>query len=146
MFRFIDGKQTGTRRGTSTMKIYSLEQRLADIARDFLCSKRRIEPQRVEVLQQAELIVLRIGGFLAQAEAAMVGRWKHRQVLTTYFERIFENLYPLLRVVIQEACQRSVVDRHVVIDLSRNECVYFLTLGEAPAVREREPGAWPRLP
>ena len=121
------------------MKIYSLEQRLADIARDFLCSKRRIKPQRVEVLQQAELIVLRIRGFLAQAEAAMVGRWKHRQVLTTYFERIFENLYPLLRVVIQEACQRPVVERRMVIDLSRNECVYFLTLGEAPAAIEREP-------
>ena len=139
MFRFIDGDQTGTGRGASAMKIYSLEQRLADIARDFFQSKLRVNPQVIAVVQQSELIVLHIRGFLSQAEAAMVGRWKYRQVLTTYYERIFENFYPLLRVVIQEACQRRMVDRRVVIDLSRNECVYFLTLGEAPAAIEREP-------
>ncbi|MFQ5883333.1 MAG: Na-translocating system protein MpsC family protein [Candidatus Methylomirabilales bacterium] len=121
------------------MNIYTLEHRLADIARGFFQSKLRIKPQGIEVLQQGELIVLRIRGFLAQAEAAMLGRPKEREVLTTYYERIFESLYPLLRVVIQEACQRPVMDRRVVIDLYRNECVYLLTLGEAPAVIERKP-------
>ncbi len=139
MFRFIYGDQTGTGRGASTMKIYSLEQRLADIAHDFFQSKLGIKPQGLEVLQQEDLIVLRIRGFLSRAEAAMVGRPKDREVLTTYYERILETLYPVLRVVIQEACQRSVVERHAVIDLSRDECVYLLTLAEAPAVIEREP-------
>lgn len=123
------------------MKIYRLEQRVADIARDFFQSKLGIKPEGIEVLQQAELIVLRIRGFLAQAEAAMVEREKDREILTTYYERIFENLYPLLRVVIQEACQRPMVDRRTVLDLSRDECVYFLTLGEAPALIDREPKA-----
>lgn len=121
------------------MKIYRLEQRVADIARDFFQSKLGIKPEGIEVLQQAELIVLRIRGFLAQAEAAMVEREKDREILTTYYERIFENLYPLLRVVIQEACQRPMVDRRTVLDLSRDECVYLLTLGEAPALIDREP-------
>ncbi|MEE9154267.1 MAG: Na-translocating system protein MpsC family protein [candidate division NC10 bacterium] len=123
------------------MKIYRLEQRVADIARDFFQSKLGIKPEGIEVLQQAELIVLRIRGFLAQAEAAMVEREKDREILTTYYERIFENLYPLLRVVIQEACQRPMVDRRTVLDLSRDECVYLLTLGEAPALIDREPKA-----
>ncbi len=121
------------------MKIYSLEQRLADISRDFFQSKLGVKPKGIEVLQQAQLIVLRIRGFLAQAEVALAGHPKDRKVLTTYYERIFENLYPLLRVVIQGACQRPVIERHAVIDLSRNDCVYILTLAEAPTVIERQP-------
>jgi uncharacterized protein YbcI len=121
------------------MKIYSLEQRLADIAREFFQSKLAIKPEGVEVMQQGEFIVLRIRGFLARAETAIVGCPKDRDILTTYYERILENLYPLLRVVIQQACQRPVVDRRAVLDLPRDECVYLLTLGEAPAVIGREP-------
>ena len=119
-------------------KIDSLEHRLADIIRGFFQSKLGIKPQEIDVSQQADLIILRMCGFLSQAEAAMVERQKDRQVLTTYYERIVENLYPLLRVVIQEACKRPLVERHAIVDLSRDECIYFLTLGEEPAVAERQ--------
>lgn len=116
-------------------RAYGLDQRLAEIAGSFFQAKLGIRPQRIEVLQEAKLITLRIRGFLTQAEAAMVGSQRHRQALTTYYERILENLYPLLRVVVQELCKRPVVDRRLVLHLPDDEFLYLLALGEEPAGR-----------
>ena len=114
-------------------KISSFEDRLKDIVRGFFRSKLGIRPLGIEVLQQEDRITIRIRGFLTPAEAVIVGRQKDRQLLTTYYERIVENLYPLLRVVIQDTCKRPLVERRTVIDLSRDECIYLLTLGEQPS-------------
>lgn len=110
-------------------QIQSLERRLAEVTSRFFESKIGVKPQEVQVLEQGDLIVLRVRGFLAKAEAAIVQRPEDRQILTNYYTRLFESFYPMVEVVVEQACKRSIIDRQAILDLPNSECVYLLTLG-----------------
>ena len=122
--------------------VRGLERRLRDITADFFRSKLGLKPQAVEAVWHEDLILLRVHGFLTKAEEeVMAGRQDDRAMLQAYNERLFENLFPMLAAVLQDALSRPLREWRLILDLGRSECIYLLRLGAGTQLRGRGPVA-----
>ena len=112
-------------------QLSSIERRLAEITKGFFETKLGLRPQRVNVLEEegGALIVIRVAGFMSKAEAALAGHPEDQKALGEYYTRILERLSPMLRVVVEDVVERPLLGCRTVLELSRDECLYLLTLG-----------------
>jgi len=112
-------------------EVYSLTRRLAEITIRFFETKLSLKPERVNVLEQegGDLVVIKVEGFMSKAEATLAERPEGDRVLSEYYTRVLERLFPMLSVVAEEVTKRPLLGCRTALDLSRNECLYLLTLG-----------------
>ena len=66
---------------------------------------------------------------MGKAEVALAERPEGDKALRVYYTRVLERLSPMLGVVVEEVAKRPLLECRMVLDLSRDECLYFLTLG-----------------
>lgn len=109
-----------------------LAQRLATVTAEFFEAKLRLNPQ-VRVLEEVggDVILIKVEGFVSQGDAMLVEHLKDENILLLgeHHARVFEQLCPMLSVVVEEVTKRPLVDCRAAVDLSRDECVYLLRLG-----------------
>ena len=114
-----------------------LRRRLAEITAGFFEAKLGLSPNRVNVLdeQGGDLIVIKVEGFMTQAEAALAERKENQKILDEYYARVLEPVSPMLRAALEaaleEVAQRRLMACRTVLDLSRDECLYLLILGRS---------------
>ena len=112
-----------------------LRQRLAAIIAGFFETELGLSPKRVNVLdeQGEDLIVIKVEGFMTQAEAALAERKENREILDEYYARVLERVSPRLSATLEEAGPGRLRTCRTILDLSRDECLYLLILGrDAP--------------
>jgi uncharacterized protein YbcI len=112
-----------------------LRRRLAAIIAGFFETELGLSPRRVNVLdeQGEDLIVIKVEGFMTQAEAALAERTDSREILDEYYARVLERVSPRLSVTLEDAAPRRLRACRTILDLSRDECLYLLILGmDAP--------------
>jgi len=121
----------------------SNEQRLTEVTAAFFRSKIGRSPKAVTVLQEArgDLLVIKVEGFLSQAETALSEDRENQRGLDEYYTRILGQFVPVLSQLVKEVEKRPLLGCRTVLDLARDECIYLLTLGE-PA-REGVPARTP---
>ena len=119
---------------------------LADVARTFYQSKLAVASPSVEVIVEADMILIRVQGFVTAADQQMIARPEDRRVLEDYYGRLAEMIHPILDGVVSRDLGQPPVSRRTIVDLGRSECLYLLTLGEErlsgspPAVEAGEAG------
>ena len=112
----------------------SNEQRLTEVTAAFFRSKIGRSPKAVTVLQEArgDLLVIKVEGFLSQAETALSEDRENQRGLDEYYTRILGQLSPMLSPLVKEVEKRPLLGCRTVLDLARDECIYLLTLGAQP--------------
>ena len=108
-----------------------LERELGEITATFFQAKLGVKPRAVHVLEEEEgdLVVIKVGGFLTKAEAAVAQPGEDHRILDDYYSLVLERLFPLLSVVVEELAGRTLLGCRTALDLPRDECLYLLTLG-----------------
>ncbi len=114
-----------------SLEARGLTRRLAGITTSFFEAKLGLTPERVNVLEEkgGDLIVIRVGGFMSKAEAALAERPGDQKTLGEYYGRVLERLSPMLSVVVEEVAKRPLLGCRTALDLSRDECLFLLNLG-----------------
>ena len=109
-----------------------LTRRLAEITTGFFQATLGLNPKRVHVLDEIEdgdLIVIKVEGFMTEAEAALAERHEDQRLLGEYYARVLERLSPTLRVAVEGLAQRPLLRCRTTLDLSADQCLYLLSLG-----------------
>ena len=78
-------------------------RRLAELTQGFFRAKLRLTPRSVEVREEGDALVLRVKGFVATAERAMINHPRDRWAIEDYYLRLFDQLTPLLRAGVGKA-------------------------------------------
>lgn len=112
-------------------QLSGLIRRLAEVTASFFAAKLGLNPGRVNVLEQegGNFVVIKVEGFMSKAEVALAERPEDDRALRAYYTRVLERLSPMLGVVVEEGAKRPLLECRMVLDLSRDECLYLLTLG-----------------
>jgi hypothetical protein len=103
-------------------------QRITEVTRGFFRSKLRLTPRSVEVGDMEDTLVVRVKGFLATGERAMMNQPGDRQDIEDYYLRLLDQIVPLIRIGVGEA--GPLLKVQTLLDLPRDECVFILTLGK----------------
>lgn len=108
-----------------------LTRRLAEVTANFFAAKLGLNPDSVNVVEQegGDLVVIKVEGFMSKAEVAVAGRPEGDRALRAYYTRVLERLSPMLSVVVEETAKHPLLGCRMVLDPSRDECLYLLTLG-----------------
>lgn len=114
------------------MERQEIERRLAELTQGFFRAKLRLTPRSVEVREEGDALVLRVNGFVAPAERAMIDHPKDRWAIEAYYLRLFDQLTPLLRAGAGNA--GPFVKVQTLLDLSSDECRWILTLARQGGV------------
>ena len=110
--------------------IEAFRDSLTEVTRTFYQSKLAVAAPSVEVIVEADMILIRVQGFVTAADQQMIAKVEDRQVLEEYYGRLAEMIHPLLDGVVSRGLGRPPVGRRTIVDLGRSECLYLLTLGE----------------
>lgn len=105
-----------------------IKRRVSELTHGFFRGKLRLSPQSVEVGDMEDTLVVRVKGFLAQGERAMMDQPNDRQVIEDYYLRLFDQIAPLMRTGVGEA--GPLLKFQTLLDLPKDECVFILTLGK----------------
>lgn len=104
------------------------KRRVSELTHGFFRGKLRLAPQSVEVGDMEDTLVIRVKGFLAQGERAMMDQPNDRQVIEDYYLRLFDQIAPLMRTGVGEA--GPLLKFQTLLDLPKDECLFILTLGK----------------
>ena len=119
---------------------------LTEVTRTFYQSKLAVASPSVEVIVEADMILVLVQGFVTAADQQMIAKLEDRRILEDYYGRLAEMIHPLLDGVVARGLGRPPLSRRTIVDLERSECLYLLTLGEErlsgspPAVAAGEAG------
>lgn len=108
------------------MERQEMERRLAELTQGFFRAKLRLTPRSMEVREEGDALLLRVNGFVAPAERAMIDHPKDRWAIEDYYLRLFDQLTPLLRAGVGKA--GPLVKVQTFLDLSSDEYRCILTL------------------
>lgn len=105
-----------------------IKRRISELTKGFFRSKLRLSPRSVEVGDMEDTLVIRVKGFLATGERAMMDRPNERSAIEDYYLRLLDQIAPLLRTGVGET--DPLLKFRTLLDLPRDECVFILTLGK----------------
>lgn len=106
--------------------------RLAEITTGFFQATLGLNPKRVHVLDEiddGDLIVIKVEGFMTEAETALAEHHEDQKLLGEYYARVLERLSPMLRGAVDELAQRPLLGCRTTLDLSGDQCLFLLSLG-----------------
>lgn len=110
------------------MNRQELERSVANLTREFLRAKLRLQPEALEVLATKNLLLVRVKGFLRQADRAMMKRSSSRRALEDSYGRVFDQLTPLIQSGIGARGGLDLVDFETIVNLPRDRCVFVWSL------------------
>jgi len=130
------------------MNCQELERCVANLTRDFFRAKLRLQPESVEVLATKNLLLVRVKGFLRQADRAMMKRSGFQHTIEDFYLRLFDQLTPLIQSGIGARGGLDLLDFETLLNLPRDRCVFVWSLrvaegGALPAAHGSESVAAP---
>ena len=103
-----------------------VKQRISELTYGFFRGKLRLTPGSVEVGDMEDTLVVRVKGFLAPGERAMMDQANDRSAIEDYYLRLLDQIAPLLRTGVGEA--GPLLKFRTLLDLPRDECVFIFDL------------------
>ena len=130
------------------MNRQELERCVANLTRDFFRAKLRLQPESLEVLATRDLLLVRVKGFLRQADRAMMKRSSFQRAIEDSYVRVFDQLTPLIQAGIGARGGLDLLDFETLLNLPRDRCVFVWSLrvaegGGLPAAHGSERAAAP---
>ena len=125
------------------MNRQELEGCVANLTRDFFRAKLRLQPESLEVLATRNLLLVRVKGFLRQADRAMMKRSSSQRAVEGFYVRVFDQLTPLIQAGIGARGGLDLLDFETLLNFPHDRCVFVWSLrvaegGGLPAAHESE--------
>jgi len=119
------------------MERQQVRERIRELTLAFFQAKLGLTPRSVEVRGGGDTLEVRVRGFFAPAEKALIDHPKERRAIEDYYLRLFDQLLPLLNAGVGKA--GPIVRVQTLPDLRGNECVFMVTLGKESEVIIQNP-------
>jgi len=110
------------------MNRQELERCVANLTRDFFRAKLCLQPESLEVLVTKNLLLIRVKGFLRQADRAMMKRSSFRRPIEDFYIRVFDQLTPLIQAGIGVPGGLDLLDFQTLLNVPRDRCVFVWSL------------------
>lgn len=105
-----------------------LEERIADLIRGFFRGKLLREPRSVEVRSASNLLLVRVKGFLDQADRMAVQGPADPRTIERSHRRQLAQVAPLIRAGIGTRGHLDLPDFQILLDLPGDTCVFIWTV------------------